>query len=56
MQGVDIFYAIISGWLNLGLTKILRLTGFVAQIVCRDSLYESSVIAEGDEQLVPYQI
>ena len=49
------FHAVISSCLNLRLVKILRLTGFVAQIVCRDSLYESSVIAEGDEQLVPYQ-
>ena len=30
--------------------------GFVAQVVFSDSLYESSVIAEGDEQLGPYEV
>jgi hypothetical protein len=30
--------------------------GFVAQMVFSDSLYESSVIAEGDEQLGPYEV
>ena len=30
--------------------------GFVAQMVFWDSLHESSVIAEGDEQLDPYEV
>jgi hypothetical protein len=30
-------------------------TGFVAQMVFWDSLHESSVMAEGDEQLDPYE-
>jgi hypothetical protein len=29
--------------------------GFVAQMVCWDSVYESSVIDEGDEQLGRYE-
>jgi hypothetical protein len=29
---------------------------FVAQIGCWDSLYESNVIAEGHEQLGPYEV
>jgi hypothetical protein len=33
-----------------------QLSGFVAQMVFSDSLYESSVIAEGDEQLGPYEV
>ena len=32
------------------------LRGFVAQMVFWDSLHESSVIAEGDEQLGPYAV
>ena len=30
--------------------------GFVAQMGWWDSLYESNVIAEVDEQLVPYEV
>jgi hypothetical protein len=30
--------------------------GFVAQMYWWDSLYESSVMVEGDEQLGPYEI
>jgi hypothetical protein len=32
------------------------LHGFVAQMVFWDSLHESSVMAEGDEQLDPYEV